>query len=131
MLKRMADRIANGDMSGSSRLEDHVSDWLTSHRIPHERQSKLGHYITDFKIGDLYLEINGCYWHGCPEHYPEPTSHQKKRQGRDRSLAGYAKACGKTLVMIWEHEIAKYQGGNMDRLYEILAPHLRIGLPLD
>lgn len=100
MVERMAQRIRDNELGGISKLEDRVSSWLSNHGVSHERQVRLGHYVIDFKIGNIYLEINGCYWHGCPVHYSEPTKHQIKRQGRDRSLAAYTKACGKTLYFL-------------------------------
>lgn len=124
MLTRMRDRIVNGEFASPSNLEDTVAEWLTAHGYTFERQVPLSHYTIDFKIGNLYIEINGCYWHGCATHYPELTKYQKNRTMRDKGLAGYCKKRNIPLTVIWEHDIAKYAGGNLDNLRKHISGDL-------
>jgi DNA mismatch endonuclease (patch repair protein) len=57
--------------------------------------------------------VDGCYWHGCPEHFSPPRTNgtywdakiarNRERDGIiDADLAG----AGWTVVRIWEHEDA-------------------------
>lgn len=61
----------------------------------------------DFYLSDknLIIEINGCYWHGCPIHYPNPSERQKARITRDNDLKQYILGQGFNMLVIWEHEI--------------------------
>ena len=47
----------------------------------------------------LLIEALGCYWHGCPEHYPD-----KKRWERLCHKLGVYNDNGFEVLWIWEHE---------------------------
>ena len=56
--------------------------------------------------------IHGCFWHGCPRHYREPTSNagfwRRKVAGnrrRDRRARKALRALGWRVVSIWEHAL--------------------------
>lgn len=101
-----------------SQVENRVARWLDKHKIQYERQSQFHkYYWADFKVGEVYIEVNGCYWHGCPEHFPNPNSLQKQRIGRDKRVAGLCKRKGISLLVIWEHDIKKK---NFDALKSLL-----------
>ncbi|MDP3152298.1 MAG: very short patch repair endonuclease [Archangium sp.] len=58
------------------------------------------------------LFIDGCFWHGCPEHYVHPRSNgefwdKKLRENvdRDRRQTRALSAEGWTVVRVWEHEV--------------------------
>ena len=34
------------------------------------------------KAGKVAVFVDGCFWHGCPEHYSRPQSHQGYWDGR-------------------------------------------------
>jgi DNA mismatch endonuclease (patch repair protein) len=57
--------------------------------------------------------VDGCFWHGCPDHYAPPRSQsrfwaEKLRQNvaRDRLQTRQLEAHGWRVVRLWEHEIA-------------------------
>ncbi len=58
--------------------------------------------------------VDGCYWHGCPEHYRPATKNAEFWQGkidgnrdRDRETNEMLRAAGWTVVRVWEHEPAR------------------------
>jgi DNA mismatch endonuclease (patch repair protein) len=58
------------------------------------------------------LFVDGCFWHGCPEHYVRPRSStefwdKKLRQNvdRDRRQTLALDAAGWRVMRIWEHEL--------------------------
>lgn len=58
------------------------------------------------------LFVDGCQWHGCPEHYVAPRSNQifwgeklKKNVERDISQSRMLRDAGWIPLRIWEHEI--------------------------
>ncbi|MFD5510542.1 very short patch repair endonuclease [Streptomyces sp. NPDC127051] len=57
--------------------------------------------------------IDGCYWHGCPEHYVPPKTNPAYWSGkvagnmaRDRDTNQRLRDAGWTVLRFWEHEAA-------------------------
>ena len=55
--------------------------------------------------------VDGCFWHGCPEHATSPKSNAvwwrdklKKNVERDRDTDGELEAAGWRVLRVWEHE---------------------------
>ncbi|MFM9584403.1 very short patch repair endonuclease [Streptomyces caniscabiei] len=62
----------------------------------------------------LAVLIDGCFWHGCPEHATQPKSNAEWwRQKLDRNMARDAEttahlvAAGWEVMRFWEHESAE------------------------
>lgn len=104
MLAKLAQRLREG-FGQPSKLEDRIATWLYNRNLPFERQVPLKTYSMDFKVLDTYIEVQGCYWHGCPEHFPDHTEQQKRQSDRDRSKATYCRNRDIRLLIIWEHDI--------------------------
>ncbi len=56
--------------------------------------------------------VDGCFWHGCPHHYRQPTSNEgywipKLQKNKERDLAKEKRlmADGWVVVRLWEHEV--------------------------
>ncbi|MFF8655681.1 very short patch repair endonuclease [Streptomyces huasconensis] len=55
--------------------------------------------------------VDGCYWHGCPEHYVPPKTNAGywsekvvRNVKRDRDTDEQLSAAGWTVLRFWEHE---------------------------
>jgi DNA mismatch endonuclease (patch repair protein) len=55
--------------------------------------------------------IDGCFWHGCPEHFVAPKSHPEywepkiaANRARDAETTGRLSDEGWTVLRFWEHE---------------------------
>ncbi|MHC5261364.1 very short patch repair endonuclease [Streptomyces sp. UC4497] len=66
-----------------------------------------------FRPVKVAVFIDGCYWHGCPEHYVRPKTNEgywsSKVAGnvsRDRDTDQQLRAAGWTVLRFWEHEAA-------------------------
>ena len=53
--------------------------------------------LTDSKV---LIFCDGCYWHGCPEHFPK----NRKPYGRDRGLDTLLRKAGWQVVRFWAHQ---------------------------
>lgn len=56
--------------------------------------------------------VDGCFWHGCPEHGTSPSSNQaywapklERNKQRDREQTARLEGEGWTVIRIWEHEL--------------------------
>jgi len=111
----MVDRITKEKRSGimakihqPTKLEGMVHEWLEAEGIEHEMYPKVD-CKPDIRVGELYIFVDGCFWHCCPIHYRRPKSRQDfwvphvegaeaKRKER-RSKLPYK------WIRIWEHEV--------------------------
>ncbi|MFF9767456.1 very short patch repair endonuclease [Streptomyces sp. NPDC014636] len=55
--------------------------------------------------------VDGCFWHGCPEHATQPKTNaewwrakQDKNMARDAEATEHLTAEGWTVLRFWEHE---------------------------
>lgn len=55
--------------------------------------------------------VDGCFWHGCPEHRTLPKSNRdwwaqklERNRLRDQETNALLRAAGWTVVRVWEHE---------------------------
>ena len=55
--------------------------------------------------------IDGCFWHGCPEHYAEPSRNAEywrrkisRNRSRDLETAAIFQDSGWTVLRFWAHE---------------------------
>ncbi|MGV9878299.1 very short patch repair endonuclease [Streptomyces sp. NPDC003006] len=67
-----------------------------------------------FRPAKLAVFIDGCYWHGCPEHYVSPKTNAgywsdkvARNMARDRDTDVQLRAAGWTVLRFWEHEPAE------------------------
>ncbi|WAU79450.1 very short patch repair endonuclease [Streptomyces sp. Qhu-G9] len=66
-----------------------------------------------FRPVKVAVFIDGCYWHGCPEHYVSPKTNPgywsdkvARNMTRDRDTDEQLKAAGWTVLRFWEHDPA-------------------------
>ncbi|MEU6506614.1 very short patch repair endonuclease [Streptomyces sp. NPDC046942] len=64
-----------------------------------------------FRPAKVAVFIDGCYWHGCPEHYVPPRTNSGywsekvlRNMTRDRETDQKLKAAGWCVLRFWEHE---------------------------
>ena len=64
-------------------------------------------------ISDVAVFVDGCFWHGCPDHGTQPRTNSTYwaaklgvNRARDREQTAALKQAGWTVVRVWEHEDA-------------------------
>ncbi|MFI0962364.1 very short patch repair endonuclease [Streptomyces sp. NPDC021080] len=67
-----------------------------------------------FRPTKVAVFIDGCYWHGCPEHYVSPKTNPgywsdkvARNMARDRDTNERLRAAGWLVLRFWEHEPAE------------------------
>lgn len=63
-----------------------------------------------FRKARVAVFIDGCYWHGCPQHYKPPTAHSEywaakieRNLARDRAMDAHLQQLGWLSLRLWEH----------------------------
>ncbi len=66
-----------------------------------------------FRAQKLAIFVDGCFWHGCPEHFRRPQTRQKfwdakitRNQARDAAVTKALRKVGWRVLRLWEHELA-------------------------
>jgi DNA mismatch endonuclease (patch repair protein) len=69
----------------------------------------------DIAFGGLRIAVflDGCFWHGCPEHATSPQANAEwwrakldRNAARDRDTTDHLSLMGWTVMRFWEHESA-------------------------
>ena len=83
---------------------------LAIRRLLHARGNMRRRADIVFTRRRLAVFIDGCFWHGCPEHGTVPVSHADywepklvKNRERDAETTAMAEAEGWKVLRIWEH----------------------------
>ena len=66
-----------------------------------------------FRAEKLAIFVDGCFWHGCPEHFRRPQTRQTfwdakitRNQARDAAVTKALRRKGWRVLRLWEHELA-------------------------
>lgn len=66
------------------------------------------------KRGGWVIFVDGCFWHGCPQHYHEPKTRRaywvnkiKRNRARRRIVKRALIQQGWVVLEVWEHEIRR------------------------
>jgi DNA mismatch endonuclease (patch repair protein) len=76
--------------------------------VPGRRPVRPDIAFTRFRIG---VFVDGCFWHGCPQHWSPPKSNRgywtekiEHNRERDRRADRLLTEAGWLVIRIWEHE---------------------------
>jgi DNA mismatch endonuclease (patch repair protein) len=72
----------------------------------------------------LAVYVDGCFWHGCPEHHVRPRANSEwwrwkieRNQARDRDTDRLLGDAGWSVLRIWEHESPESAADAVQRAY--------------
>lgn len=67
--------------------------------------------------------VDGCFWHGCPQHCRRPSSnttywHAKidRNMARDERIAKELRAQGWRVIRVWEHDVKEHLNRSAARI---------------
>ncbi|MFJ8859535.1 very short patch repair endonuclease [Streptomyces sp. NPDC102451] len=77
-------------------------------RVPHMPRRTIDIAFTRAKVA---VFLDGCFWHGCPEHATQPKSNAEwwrqklaRNMARDVETTEHLTTAGWTVLRFWEHE---------------------------
>ena len=80
-----------------------------------------------FRRARVAVFVDGCFWHGCPEHGTQPTTNARywgpkieRNMKRDRFNTHALEARGWAVVRVWEHDDPEAAAA---RVIEVLRAH--------
>ncbi|WIG99358.1 very short patch repair endonuclease [Myxococcus sp. SDU36] len=105
--------------------------WRAGLRYRLHTRTPVGKPDVVFATKRVAVFIDGCFWHGCPDHYVRPRSHeffwrQKLRENieRDRRQTLELESLGWRVVRIWEHEAIEATAHMVSRVQSaLITPH--------
>ncbi|MGW4228773.1 very short patch repair endonuclease [Streptomyces sp. NPDC004980] len=82
--------------------------YRVNERVPHMSRRTIDIAFTRAKVA---VFLDGCFWHGCPEHATQPKSNAEwwrekldKNMARDSETTSHLVAEGWTVLRFWEHQ---------------------------
>lgn len=92
-----------------TRPEREFRSILTELNYSFRAQYNVHGFLFDFYIPDhnVLVEVDGDYWHGNPDKFPDPSSMQRKNRRRDRLKSNTAQREGYRVIRFWESDIHK------------------------
>jgi len=69
------------------------------------------------------VDVRGCFWHGCPEHWTRPKANRAwwedkiaANRARDADTDDRLREAGWTVLVVWEHEDAAAAADRVEAL---------------
>lgn len=98
-------------------------------KVPGNRRRTIDIAFTRVRLA---VYVDGCFWHGCPEHHVRPRSNSdwwkwkvERNQARDRDTDRHLGDVGWTVVRVWEHESCDLAADKVVSTYrDLLKSHL-------
>lgn len=100
-------RDTGPELAIRSRVHGHGLRYRVDMSLPFDRRRRADLVFT--RVG-LYVFVDGCYWHGCPEHFTLPKTRTdfwltkiEGNRARDRDTDRRLLQAGLTPLRVWEH----------------------------
>ena len=121
-------RIGSSDTRPEMRLRRRL--WAEGFRYRVNMKTEGGRPDLVFKGPKVAVFVDGCFWHGCPDHYVRPRTRPDfwsrklaTNVARDRRQTLALEGAGWTVCRFWEHEV--FVG--LDRVVDIITAVVRSG----
>ena len=113
------DKAARGRIMASVRSVSHLelnarraAGALAGCRLRHNASGRGADWVN--KRRKVAVFVNGCFWHGCPEHFRIPKTNVgfwmekiSRNVKRDRTTVEMLENKGFTVYVLWEHNLRK------------------------
>lgn len=96
---------------------------LEERRLSFASNKRVGPFCPDEVCQDrkIAIEVDGCFWHGCPDHASKDLSpRQEKQRKHDAEEGRYMEKNGWKLLRFWEHDIKRDLAGCVLKVQEVM-----------
>ncbi|MBY9075947.1 very short patch repair endonuclease [Nocardioides sp. WL0053] len=94
--------------------------------VPGNRRRTIDIAFTRVKLA---VFVDGCFWHGCPEHGVKPSTNPEwwrwklaRNQERDADTTRLLEEAGWTVLRLWEHEDVLASASTVELRWRAAAP---------
>ena len=118
--------------SGNRNTELRLISIMKEHGIKGWRRQRPVFGKPDFVFynAKVAVFVDGCFWHGCPEHYSGPQTNvefwrnkRMRNKRRDEEVTNHLVSRGWNVIRIWEHELKRaIRDHTAERLVAALEP---------
>ena len=93
-----------------------------------------------FPSSRVAVFVDGCFWHGCPEHATKPATNSEfwsdklgRNRSRDREVTAKLESGGWRVIRFWEHEVKADPKACGERIRKVVKQRLaeRPWLPMN
>ncbi|NEA47789.1 very short patch repair endonuclease [Streptomyces sp. SID10815] len=107
-MSRQASKDTNAELAVRRLLHAAGLRYRVEYPVPGMARRRIDVAFTRAKVAVL---IDGCFWHGCPQHATQPRANAEwwrtkldRNMARDRETTEHLTAAGWTVLRFWEHE---------------------------
>ncbi len=106
-MSRQSSKDTNAELAVRRLLHAAGMRYRVEYPVPGMPRRRIDVAFTGVKVAVL---IDGCFWHGCPQHATQPKSNAdwwrnklERNMTRDRETTDHLTARGWTVLRFWEH----------------------------
>ena len=112
--KETRSRIMSSIKGSSTKMEMAAKPMLEALGFEHQPKGVFGK--PDFAHLEQMIAVflDGCFWHGCPEHYRAPEDNAsfwaqkvERNRTRDQAVTRLLEDSGWRVIRVWEHDTKK------------------------
>ncbi|MFH8724060.1 very short patch repair endonuclease [Streptomyces termitum] len=107
-MSRQASKDTAAELAVRRLLHSAGLRYRVEYPVPGMARRRIDVAFTSVKVAVL---IDGCFWHGCPEHATHPKANAEwwrqkldRNMARDRETTHHLEAEGWAVLRFWEHE---------------------------
>ncbi|MFJ8191381.1 very short patch repair endonuclease [Streptomyces sp. NPDC096094] len=107
-MRRQASKNTGVELAVRRLLHADGLRYRVEYPVPGMARRRIDVAFTRAKVAVL---IDGCFWHGCPQHATQPKSNAEwwrnkldRNMARDRETTEHLTALGWSVLRFWEHE---------------------------
>lgn len=107
-MSRQASKDTNAELVVRRLLHAAGLRYRLEYPVPGMARRRIDIAFTRAKVAVL---VDGCFWHGCPEHATQPKANAEwwrkkldRNMARDRETTEHLTAQGWTVLRFWEHQ---------------------------
>jgi len=107
-MSRQASKDTNAELAVRRLLHAAGLRYRVEYPVPGMARRRIDVAFTRTKVAVL---IDGCFWHGCPEHATQPKANAEwwrkkldRNMARDLETTQHLTSQGWTVLRFWEHE---------------------------
>lgn len=102
--------------SADTKPELAIRSWLWCHGVRYRLKQVVHGTRPDlaWRNRKLAVFVDGCYWHGCPQHCRRPSSNAEywnhkinRNMERDQKTSELLRSRGWMVLRFWEHEVSE------------------------